>query len=43
MGTFIVFANRFARMKRIVAKSTLRINWEKHPEAEQYLKTWQFG
>ena len=27
-------------MKRIVAKSTLRIFWEKHADSEQYLKTW---
>lgn len=27
-------------MKRIVAKSTLREFWEKHADAEQYLKTW---
>tara|TARA_R110000796_G_scaffold185330_2_gene301974 strand:- start:70950 stop:71159 length:210 start_codon:yes stop_codon:yes gene_type:complete len=27
-------------MKRIIAKSTLRLFWEKHNEAEQYLKTW---
>lgn len=27
-------------MKRIIAKSTLRLYWEEHPETEQYLKTW---
>jgi mRNA interferase HigB len=27
-------------MERIFAKSTLRVFWEKHPDAEQYLKTW---
>lgn len=27
-------------MKRIFAKSTLREFWEKHPDSEQYLKTW---
>ena len=27
-------------MKRIFAKSTLREYWGKHPDAEQYLKTW---
>lgn len=27
-------------MKRILAKSTLRSYWEKHADAEQYLKTW---
>ncbi len=27
-------------MKRIFAKSTLREYWEKHPDTEQYLKTW---
>ncbi|MCD4774177.1 MAG: type II toxin-antitoxin system HigB family toxin [Bacteroidales bacterium] len=27
-------------MKRIIAKKTLRKYWEKHPECEQYLKTW---
>ncbi len=27
-------------MERIIAKSTLRIYWEKHPETEQYHKTW---
>ncbi len=27
-------------MDRIIAKRTLREFWEKHPDAEQYLKTW---
>lgn len=27
-------------MERIFSKSTLRDYWEKHPDAEQYLKTW---
>lgn len=27
-------------MKRIIAKSTLKEFWEKHADAEQYLKTW---
>ena len=27
-------------MNRIFAKSTLRDFWEKHPDSEQYLKTW---
>lgn len=27
-------------MDRIIAKRTLREFWEKHAEAEQYLKTW---
>ncbi len=27
-------------MERIFAKSTLRTFWEKHSDAEQYLKTW---
>lgn len=27
-------------MERIIAKRTLRELWEKHAEAEQYLKTW---
>lgn len=27
-------------MKRIIAKRTIREFWEKHAEAEQYLKTW---
>ena len=27
-------------MKRILAKSTLRSFWEKHPNCEQNLKTW---
>jgi mRNA interferase HigB len=27
-------------MERIFAKSTLRNYWEKHPDSEQYLKTW---
>ena len=40
MGTFAIFACRFIRMERIIAKSTLRTYWEKHPETEQYLKTW---
>ena len=30
----------FERMKRIIAKSTLREFWEKHADSEQYLKTW---
>lgn len=27
-------------MKRIIAKRTLKEFWEKHADAEQYLKTW---
>ena len=27
-------------MERIFAKSTLRVFWIKHPDSEQYLKTW---
>jgi mRNA interferase HigB len=27
-------------MKRIIAKSTLRLFWEKYPDSEQPLKTW---
>ena len=27
-------------MERIFAKSTLRIFWEKHPDSEQFIKTW---
>jgi len=27
-------------MKRIIAKSTLRLFWEKYADSEQYLKTW---
>jgi len=27
-------------MRRILAKSTLREFWTKHPDSEQYLKTW---
>ena len=27
-------------MNRIIAKSTLREFWNKHPDSEQYLKTW---
>ncbi|MDP2890226.1 MAG: type II toxin-antitoxin system HigB family toxin [Bacteroidota bacterium] len=27
-------------MERIFSKSTLREYWEKHPDSEQYLKTW---
>jgi mRNA interferase HigB len=27
-------------MERILAKSTLRDYWIKHPDSEQYLKTW---
>jgi mRNA interferase HigB len=27
-------------MERIFSKSTLRTFWEKHTDAEQYLKTW---
>jgi len=27
-------------MKRIIAKKTLRDFWNKHPDSEQYLKTW---
>lgn len=28
------------RMKRIIAKRTLREFWENHADSEQYLKTW---
>lgn len=28
------------RMKRIIAKSTIREFWENHADSEQYLKTW---
>jgi mRNA interferase HigB len=27
-------------MERVFSKSTLREFWEKHPDSEQYLKTW---
>ncbi len=27
-------------MKRVFAKRTLREYWKKHPDTEQYLKTW---
>ena len=27
-------------MKRVFAKSTLPEYWQKHPDTEQYLKTW---
>jgi mRNA interferase HigB len=27
-------------MERIFAKGTLREYWERHPDSEQYLKTW---
>ena len=27
-------------MKSIIAKRTLKVFWEVHPDAEQYLKTW---
>ena len=27
-------------MQRIFSKSTLREFWERHPDSEQYLKTW---
>lgn len=27
-------------MERIFAKSRLKLFWEKHPDTEQYLKTW---
>jgi len=27
-------------MERIFAKSTLKEYWEKHPDSEQFLKTW---
>ena len=27
-------------MERVFAKSTLREFWKKHPDCEQYLKTW---
>lgn len=27
-------------MKRIIAKSTLRVFWERHAASEQHLKTW---
>jgi mRNA interferase HigB len=35
-----VFALYLDDMKRIIAKKTLRDFWEKHADAEQYLKTW---
>jgi mRNA interferase HigB len=37
---FLYLCIRPLSMERIFAKSTLRIYWESHPEAEQYLKTW---
>jgi len=37
LRTFCIFVHQ---VKRIIAKSTLREFWEKHREAEQYLKTW---
>jgi mRNA interferase HigB len=27
-------------MERIIAKNILRQFWKKHPDSEQYLKTW---
>ena len=27
-------------MERVFSKATLRNYWEKHPESEQYIKTW---
>lgn len=31
---------KIQNLKRIIAKRTLREFWEKHPDCEQYLKTW---
>jgi mRNA interferase HigB len=33
-------AKESLKMERIFAKSTLRDFWNKHPDSEQYLKTW---
>ena len=38
MVTFYVFLT--LEMKNIIAKSTLKQFWEKHPDTEQPLKTW---
>lgn len=37
---FIIFAKDILKMKRIIAKRTLKQYWEKHADCEQYLKTW---
>ena len=36
----LIFVLEIRTMKRILAKSTLREFWEKYPDSEQYLKTW---
>lgn len=40
MGILGIFVNVCGHMERIFAKSSLRKFWEKHPDSEQYLKTW---
>ena len=35
-----IFALTIFEMERIFSRSTLREFWEKHPDSEQYLKTW---
>lgn len=40
MRTFFYFCHDITSMKRIIAKRTLREFWEKHNDAEPYLKTW---
>jgi mRNA interferase HigB len=41
IGKFLYFCRVNKKfMERIFAKNTLREFWEKHPDSEQYLKTW---
>ena len=41
LGIYYYLCNcNYSNMERIFAKSTLREYWEKHPDSEQYLKTW---
>ncbi len=37
---FTIFENSGLSMKRIFAKRTLRLFWERYPDSEQFLKTW---
>lgn len=37
---YCIFVLDFDTMERIIAKSTLHEFWNKHPDSEEYLKTW---
>ena len=40
MGIFLIHLHILFVMTRIFSRGTLRNFWEKHPDCEQYLKTW---